>query len=88
MCGTTVATPLHVIKTRIIMRQAPDGAIALIRDIWRHEGAAGFTRGFAPSMVKGVPAHIVTFGVFEFFRRQFGISKPHKHGHKHGHKGH
>ncbi len=85
VCGTTVATPLHVIKTRIIMGQAPRGALALIADIWKHEGAAGFTRGFAPSMVKGVPAHVVSFGVFEFFRRQFGIAKTHKKKHGHGH---
>lgn len=93
VCGTTVATPLHVIKTvgrcfvcssdclcsfssfffclfvfalsrvavkRVIMRQAPDGALALIGSIWRNEGAAGFMRGFAPSMIKGIPAHCIS----------------------------
>ena len=82
VCGTTVATPLHVIKTRVIMRQAPDGAIALIGSIWKNEGASGFMRGFAPSMIKGIPAHIVSYSVYEAFRRYFGVSKKHK---KHGH---
>lgn len=80
VAGTTVSTPMHVIKTRLILGTPNQGgAMQLIRSTWAKEGWAGFFRGFQPSVVKGIPAHIVSFGTFEFFRRVLGIEGKKKH---------
>lgn len=51
----------------------------IIKNTWKREGTAGFFRGLTPTLVKGVPSHAISFLVYEYFRRAWGVEKKKKH---------
>ena len=77
-------------KTRLIMGHGGhahgggdygNSATDIIRNTWRNEGIHGFFRGYVPALLKGVPSHMISFLVYEYFRRYWGVEKSHKKKH-------
>jgi solute carrier family 25 phosphate transporter 23/24/25/41 len=73
--------PMHTIKARLILQnhsgattEAYKGAWDVISRTVKNEGARGLYKGFVPSLLKAVPAHCISFVVYEqgkmFFERK------------------
>jgi solute carrier family 25 (mitochondrial phosphate transporter), member 23/24/25/41 len=65
--------------TAAATRDYGHGAINVIKNTWKFEGPSGFFRGFTPAIVKGLPSHCISLGVYEYFRRVWGVEKKKKH---------
>jgi hypothetical protein len=52
---------------------------AIIKNTWQREGMQGFFRGFTPTLIKGIPSHLISFLVYEYFRKFWGVEKKKKH---------
>ncbi|XP_037302364.1 mitochondrial folate transporter/carrier-like, partial [Manduca sexta] len=58
--------PYQVVRARLQHRGARyRGAWHCVRDTWRYEGCRGFYKGLKPSLVRVVPATMVTFLTYE-----------------------
>jgi solute carrier family 25 thiamine pyrophosphate transporter 19 len=67
--AATLATyPLDWLRTRIAAQGVPRQhatALALVRAVYREEGAVGFFRGLVPTLLQIAPSLAVTFAVYE-----------------------
>jgi len=71
----TVTYPHQVVRARLqtyepasTARVRRPGLVALIQQIWRHEGLVGFYKGLLPNLIRVVPSTCVTFLVYENVR--------------------
>jgi solute carrier family 25 (mitochondrial folate transporter), member 32 len=70
----TITYPHQVLRARMQAQTTPGvkypgqpniGLIALIKSVWRNEGAPGFYKGMFPNLLRVVPSACVTFLVYE-----------------------
>ena len=58
-----------------------NGMVDAFVKIAQHEGPMALFKGFLPNLVKSVPAHGITFGVYEAAKRILGFEEHKKHKH-------
>lgn len=68
--------PIDVIKSKMqtdsITLPKYSNSFAVVRDLMRTRGIAGFYKGFVPTILRAAPANGATFAVFELFIRMMG----------------
>ncbi len=95
LCGSVSSTfsqlslyPLKLSQARLIMNglhrvndpSVPKATlISILRDTVKNEGARSLWKGFLPAILKSVPSHGITFGMYEAMKRVLGFSKPKKY---------
>lgn len=78
--GQVVAYPFHLVKTRLISKPKEfHGIVDTFKKTVGNEGWRGLYKGLLPSFIKSVPAHGITFVVYEYFKRYLHIDKAKKH---------
>jgi solute carrier family 25 phosphate transporter 23/24/25/41 len=78
--SSSVFYPFHLLKSRLIVRTDPgDTFVSITRGIFKEAGIKGLFRGFPIALIKSVPAHGISFGVYEFMKRTLGVQEKHKH---------
>jgi hypothetical protein len=48
---------------------------SLTKKIYQKKGIRGFFKGFTIQIVKTIPSHAASFGVYELCKTKFGIQK-------------
>lgn len=85
IAGLLTCYPLHVAKTRMVMQgiggSKPEysGMFDVLSKTFRREGILGLYRGIVPSIMKSVPSHGITYVSYELLKKEFGLTKKHKH---------
>ena len=69
--ATTICSPVDVIKTRVMSAKESEGLAALMRRIYRVEGAGWMWRGWVPSFVRLGPHTVATFLFLEQHKRLY-----------------
>lgn len=68
MFAGSITYPYQVVRARLQTYDAPkryNGALDVVRQVFRNEGFAGFYKGLAPNIVRVLPSTCVTFLVYE-----------------------
>lgn len=77
--SSTIFYPFHLLKSRLIMKTETETLISILKDVKTNDGFKGFYKGFSISLFKTVPSHAISFGIYEFFKRVFGLKEKKKH---------
>lgn len=76
--SSTLLYPLQIVTTRLMMQglleQDKKGMSAVVKDIYKTEGIRGFYKGYRAAITKIVIGNSISFGCFEFLKRNFGIN--------------
>merc|ERR1712113_699542 len=48
-------------------------ALKVMKTVWKNEGRRGLTKGLSVNWVKGPIATAISFSMFEFLKKEFGI---------------
>ena len=68
MVAGSVTYPYQVVRARLQTYDASakyNGAIDVVKKVFKHEGVAGFYKGLGPNLIRVVPSTCVTFLVYE-----------------------
>ena len=69
--ATTICSPVDVIKTRVMSAKEKESIPALLRRIYRAEGAGWLFRGWVPSFVRLGPHTVATFMFLEQHKKVY-----------------
>lgn len=79
LISTTLFYPLHVFKSRLIVKNQGENLFSIIKDIQMNDGVKGYFKGYPISIFKTIPSHAISFGIYELFKRVFGLKEKKKH---------
>ncbi|XP_052892344.1 mitochondrial carrier homolog 2 [Anopheles moucheti] len=80
LCGVVISHPFHVISIRMMAQfigreQVYNGLFGSIKEIWRHEGIAGFFSGIIPRLLMEFWCMTITSGITYLFAKYIGANK-------------
>lgn len=69
--ATTIASPVDVIKTRVMSSSDKSGIVRMVTDITRKEGLGWMFKGWVPSFIRVGPHTILTFLFLEEHKKYY-----------------
>jgi hypothetical protein len=66
--------PIKVLQSRLIVSAENHSMFSLSKEMYKTKGISSFFKGYSIQIVKTIPSHAVSFGVYELCKKWFGIS--------------